>query len=136
MMVDKQALIDEPNSAFLSYVSDPELKSEISILEDYPTNILVFDFGAGTCDISIIEVGYSSKGFYSKNLSISRFEALGGNDIDKMIAKDILLPQFLKENKKEVFYPKSQDNLKKNLIPMKIHHFTLQSQPNFDNHHC
>jgi molecular chaperone DnaK (HSP70) len=109
MMVDKQALIDEPNSAFLSYVSDPELKSEISILEDYPTNILVFDFGAGTCDISIIEVGYSSKGFYSKNLSISRFEALGGNDIDKMIAKDILLPQFLKENKKEESFFKRKE---------------------------
>ena len=101
MMVDKQALIDEPNSAFLSYVSDPELKQEISILEDSPTNILVFDFGAGTCDISILEVGYNPKGFYSKNLSISKFEALGGNDIDKMIAKNILLPQFLKENQKK-----------------------------------
>ena len=101
MMVDKQALIDEPNSAFLSYISDPEMKKEISILEDYPTNILVFDFGAGTCDISILEIGYNQKGFYSKNLSISRFEALGGNDIDKVIVRDILLPQFLKENKKE-----------------------------------
>lgn len=59
MMLEKQALIDEPNSAFLSYVSDPKLKSEIVIMEEYATNILVFDFGAGTCDISILEVGYS-----------------------------------------------------------------------------
>jgi hypothetical protein len=28
-----------------------------------------------------------------------------------------------------IFYPKSQDNLKKNLIPMKIHHFTLYNTP-------
>ncbi len=109
MMVDKQALIDEPNSAFLSYVSDPELKKEINILEDFPTNILIFDFGAGTCDISILEVGYNPKGFYSKNLSISRFEALGGNDMDKMIARDILFPQFLRENKKEkIFFKKKE----------------------------
>jgi molecular chaperone DnaK (HSP70) len=98
-------------------VSDPELKKEISILEDSPTNILVFDFGAGTCDISILEVGYNPKGFYSKNLSISRFEALGGNDMDKMIAKDILLPKFLKENKKEesFFKKKEMEIIKKKL---------------------
>ena len=32
--------------------------------------------------------------------------------------------------------PQKSRQFKKNLIPMKIHHFTLQSQPNFDNHHC
>jgi molecular chaperone DnaK (HSP70) len=116
MMRNKQALIDEPNAAFLSYVSDPELKHEISILEDYPTNLLVFDFGAGTCDISILEIGYNPKGFYSKNLSISRFEALGGNDIDKLIAKDILLPQFLKENKVEESFFKRKD-IKQHILP-------------------
>lgn len=105
IMLNKQALIDEPNAAFLSYISDFELKQHITILEDYPTNILVFDFGAGTCDISIIEVGYNIKGFYSKNLSISRFEAVGGNDIDKIIAQKILLPQFLVNNNlKESFF--------------------------------
>ena len=116
MMKDKQALIDEPNAAFLSYVSDPQLKSEISILEDYPTNLLVFDFGAGICDISILEIGYNPKGFYSKNLSISRFEALGGNDIDKLIAKDILLPQFLKENKVEESFFKRKD-IEQHILP-------------------
>lgn len=98
MMTEKQALIDEPNAAFLSYVSNSDLKDDIYISEEYPTNILVFDFGAGTCDISILEVANSPKGFYSKNVAISRFEALGGNDIDKLIVKEILLPQFLEEN--------------------------------------
>jgi len=114
MMLEKQTLIDEPNAAFLSYIS--YAKQKIVLTEEYPTNILVFDFGAGTCDISILEVGYSPSGFYSKNLSISRFEALGGNDIDKLIAIDILLPQFLKENGKERSFFKSKD-LREAIIP-------------------
>jgi len=116
MLLNKQTLIDEPNAAFLSYVSHPKLKSEIVIMEEYPTNILVFDFGAGTCDISILEVGYNPNGFYSKNLSISRFEALGGNDMDKLIAIDILLPQFLKENQKESSFFTTKE-LTQHIIP-------------------
>lgn len=98
MMLDKQALIDEPNAAFLSCISSDDLRNDVYISDEYPTNILVFDFGAGTCDISILEIANGAKGYYSKNLAISRFEALGGNDIDKKIAKDILFKQFLEEN--------------------------------------
>ncbi len=98
IMLNKQVLIDEPNAAFLSYVNNPKLKNEIYISEDFPTNVLVFDFGAGTCDVSILEIANSREGYYSKNLAISKFEALGGNDIDKIIATNILLPKFLKEN--------------------------------------
>lgn len=35
-----------------------------------------------------------------------------------------------------LFYPKSQDNSKKNLIPFKIYNLRLQFQANFHNHHC
>lgn len=98
MMLQKQALIDEPNAAFLSYISNQNLQNEVHISEDFPTNILVFDFGAGTCDISILEIANTAKGYKSKNLAISRFDALGGNDIDKKIALDILFQQFLDTN--------------------------------------
>lgn len=91
-MINKQSLIDEPNAAFLSYISK---NSKLKIPNDYFPNVLVFDFGAGTCDISILELGKDNNGLYSKNISISRFEKLGGNDIDKLIAVDILLPQLL-----------------------------------------
>lgn len=91
-MINKQSLIDEPNAAFLSYISK---NSNLNIPDDYFPNVLVFDFGAGTCDISILELGKDNNGLYSKNISISRFEKLGGNDIDKLIAVDILLPQLL-----------------------------------------
>lgn len=97
MMLDKQALIDEPNAAFLSYVSKPGVDNTyLQLIKDYHSNILVFDFGAGTCDISILEVGQDNNGVYSKNIAISKFEKLGGNDLDKLIAVDILLPQLLK----------------------------------------
>jgi len=95
--INKQSLIDEPNAAFLSYVSKLNNgNSTISIPEDYYPNVLVFDFGAGTCDISILELGKDNNGVYSKNIAISRFEKLGGNDIDRLIAVDILIPQLFK----------------------------------------
>lgn len=98
MMLQKQALIDEPNAAFLSYISNQNIQNEVHLSEEFPTSILVFDFGAGTCDISILEIANTAKGYQSKNLAISRFDALGGNDIDKKIASDILFQQFLDAN--------------------------------------
>ncbi len=95
-MINKQSLIDEPNAAFLSYVSKSSSEGKyLEIPQDYFPHVLVFDFGAGTCDISILELGKDNNGIYSKNIAISRFEKLGGNDIDKLIAVDILLPQLL-----------------------------------------
>lgn len=85
--VSKQALIDEPNAAFLSYILDSDTFGEaITIPNGINPKMLVFDFGAGTCDISILEIGVNRKGVYSKNLSISKFE-----NWEEMILIDILL---------------------------------------------
>lgn len=103
MKVAHQSLIDEPNAAFISYVqesSDGEKPLVISSL--YNPKVLVFDFGGGTCDISILEIGKSVNGVYSKNLSISKFTQLGGNDIDRYITYHYLLPKFLEQNGKKV----------------------------------
>ncbi len=73
--INKQSLIDEPNAAFLSYVQVSSLeKDPITIPDGDNPKILVFDFGAGTCDVSILELGKDLNGIYSKNLSISKFE--------------------------------------------------------------
>ncbi|TNF06215.1 MAG: Hsp70 family protein, partial [Deltaproteobacteria bacterium] len=99
MRLNSQSLIDEPNAAFLSYVQNAsEEGNSIYIPEDHYPNLLVFDFGAGTCDISILELGNNLNGVYSKNLSISRFEKLGGDDIDRLIAIELLFPALLNEN--------------------------------------
>ena len=97
--INKQSLIDEPNAAFLSYVQVSSFeKNPITIPDGDNPKILVFDFGAGTCDVSVLELGKDLKGIYSKNLSISKFEKLGGDDIDRHIAINILFPQLLKES--------------------------------------
>ena len=100
--INKQALIDEPNAAFLSYVQfSSRNNSPITIPDGDNPKVLVFDFGAGTCDISILELGKDINGIYSKNLSISRFEKLGGDDIDMYLATEYLFPQLLKESNKK-----------------------------------
>jgi molecular chaperone DnaK len=101
--MDENALIDEPNAAFLSYTLFPNQKSNpLFISKDFNPNVLVFDFGAGTCDISIIEIGENTKGLYTKNISLSQFAEIGGDNFDKLIAEKILLPQLF-----------SQSNIKK-----------------------
>lgn len=104
-------LIDEPNAAFLSFVYECTRNNTthpfLEKLKSRPTNILVYDFGAGTCDVTILQVDACNNKFSSKNLAISKFTALGGDDIDRAIAKNILLPQLLRENTH--FKPDSRD---------------------------
>ena len=100
MSINKQALIDEPNAAFLSYVQKSNIENNpLKIPDGANPKILVFDFGAGTCDVSILELGKDISGIYSKNLSISKFEKIGGDDLDRFIALEYLFPQLLHENK-------------------------------------
>ncbi len=97
--ITKQSLIDEPNAAFLSYVEQSfSENSPLKVPEHRNINVLVFDFGAGTCDVSILEIGNGLKGLYSKNLSISKYYEIGGDDIDKYLALDCLFPQFAQQN--------------------------------------
>jgi len=92
-------LIDEPNAAFIGYINpDETYKEPIELKDGYNPKVLVFDFGAGTCDISILEISADYQGCHSRNLSISQFTELGGNDIDRYIANNYLLPSLLKNN--------------------------------------
>ena len=103
MNVSKQALIDEPNAAFISYaVARANEGRPMFVSPDYNSKVLVFDFGGGTCDISILEIGQSANGFYSKNISISKFMKLGGDDIDRYITYHYLMPRFLEDNGKKM----------------------------------
>lgn len=99
MNISKQSLIDEPNAAFISYIHDSEdSEKPLLISPHYNSKVLVFDFGGGTCDISILEIGKSSNGLYSKNVAISKFTKLGGDDIDRYITYKYIMPRFFEAN--------------------------------------
>tara|TARA_Y100000588_G_scaffold375380_1_gene451637 strand:- start:1265 stop:3889 length:2625 start_codon:yes stop_codon:yes gene_type:complete len=93
--VEDRFFIDEPNAAFLSWLSE-----EDDVRSKSESNILVFDFGAGTCDLSILNSRRDpdSGTLKLKNLSVSRFSALGGDDIDREIAARLLFPIVCQEN--------------------------------------
>lgn len=91
-------LLDEPVSAFLDYLlTHKELFAEDIRI---PKNLLIFDFGGGTCDIAVFKMMVSSQGSPLKiaPLSVSRYHRLGGGDIDKTIIYDILMQQLQAQN--------------------------------------
>jgi len=116
--INETLFIDEPNAAFLSYLVQANNNgfNNYNIPVDSPLHILVFDFGAGTCDISIIEIGRKAGKLYSKNIAISQFEQLGGDDIDRAIVKEILMPQLANQNNISVEEIR-ENNYKKILLP-------------------
>lgn len=96
--LSNQMLIDEPNAALIGYFNTlaVEEKENFLLKGKKKKNVLVFDIGGGTCDLSILEVSYNpEKGLLIGNKAISRYNDLGGQDIDMIIAEEILYPKFL-----------------------------------------
>jgi molecular chaperone DnaK (HSP70) len=102
--VTESCFIDEPNAAFLSYYYYRKRENFLNIFDeinqagDKKFNILVYDFGAGTCDISILEISIEDKFIKSRNRAISQFTAFGGDNFDMAIANEVLLDQLLASN--------------------------------------
>ncbi|MEI6128214.1 MAG: Hsp70 family protein, partial [Pseudomonadota bacterium] len=109
-------LLDEPIAAFIDYlISYRDVLKDASGSEK---NLLVFDFGGGTCDVSIFNLSVPEAGYPVKvfPLAASRYHRLGGGDIDRAIVYEILIPEILSinnlskfdltyEDKKEYFEP-------------------------------
>jgi len=96
----KHGIIDEPNAAFVEYLMEKRADGTwlLDDLRKSSRRYMVFDFGAGTCDISILEVGCETGRFVSRNMAISRFHALGGDNLDRTIVRDVLLKQLVEQN--------------------------------------
>lgn len=88
-------LIDEPNAAFLGFFNELTIneKREWSKLYDNK-NILIVDFGGGTLDLSVLNLKFDERnGISIGNLGISRYNDLGGQDVDRLIAEKFLWPK-------------------------------------------
>jgi len=87
-------LLDEPNAAFLGYfnrLADSEKNRWAAEVRN--KNVLVVDFGGGTLDLSLLNVDFRvDAGITISNKAISRYNDLGGQDIDLLIAEEYLLP--------------------------------------------
>jgi len=91
-------LLDEPVAAFLDYLflqgADilPELQT--------PRNVVVFDFGGGTCDVAVfrLQVAPRRQALQIEPLAVSRYHRLGGGDIDAAIVYEVLVPQLCEQN--------------------------------------
>ncbi len=82
--LEVERIINEPTAAALAYGLDKQDKTE---------QILVYDLGGGTFDVSILELG---DGVFEVK-STSGNNHLGGDDFDKKIM-DYLVAEFKKEN--------------------------------------
>ena len=92
-------LLDEPVAAFLDYlVTQGE---DLNIQKDESQNLVVFDFGGGTCDVAVFRIQRNQDKIGSLNiapLAVSRYHRLGGGDIDAAIVHEILIPQLCEQN--------------------------------------
>ena len=88
-------LVDEPNAAFLGYFNRlVDDQKEHWAKEVKNKNVLVVDFGGGTLDLSLLNVDFKrDTGITISNRAISRYNDLGGQDLDLLIAEEYLLPK-------------------------------------------
>jgi len=89
-------LLDEPIAALIDYLFS-FAEEEVW---DKPQNVVVFDFGGGTCDVfaARLSPGDGGAAFSIETRSVSRYHRLGGGDLDGAIIHEVLIPQLIKEN--------------------------------------
>jgi molecular chaperone DnaK (HSP70) len=97
-------LLDEPIAAFLAYLAEAGEAFD-AWLEPAaaPKNLLVFDFGGGTCDVAVFRLFAKDGGLSAAPVTVSRYHRLGGGDIDRAIIHEVLLAQLLEQNQLERF---------------------------------
>ncbi|WP_293986391.1 Hsp70 family protein [uncultured Megasphaera sp.] len=86
----KNILLYEPKAVLYDIVNS-QMNGEIpsSIMDvSTPKNVLVYDIGGGTLDVSLHEISQGEKGelLNIKDLAISRYSQIGGDNFDAMIA--------------------------------------------------
>jgi molecular chaperone DnaK (HSP70) len=90
-------LLDEPVAAFVDLLVSRN--GEPFTRRSTPSNLVVFDFGGGTCDVAVFQLELSADGRPAVSpLAVSRYHRLGGGDVDRAIVHEVLIPQLVEEN--------------------------------------
>lgn len=87
-------LVDEPVAALLDFINDGRAAGLLE--EDRPKNLLLFDYGGGTLDVSLVRARFDSKsqtGLKIENLAISQYRRLGGDYVDHAIMDEVVWPK-------------------------------------------
>lgn len=87
-------MIPEPTAALIDFLNE-EKKLDPSArrlkLDGGKKNLMVFDLGGGTCDVSILQVGETINGGIDiQELSISQYTELGGIDFDRKVVNELM----------------------------------------------
>jgi len=85
--LDEAPFIYEPVAALINSVYE---RKSFEIKPRECKNVVILDVGAGTLDISIMEISRGRNGLYSKQLAVVRNGSQGGNLLDESIAKFLL----------------------------------------------
>ena len=94
-------LLDEPVAALLDLLNSAQAAQ---LIDAQPRNLLVFDYGAGTCDVALLRVRFdpaAETGLHVENLAISNYHRLGGDDIDGGIMADVVWPQICTDEQRD-----------------------------------
>ncbi len=91
-------LLDEPIAAFIDHLAMNGLDLKEIIGDE--ANLVVFDFGGGTCDVAVMKLMWTNDAEHSGAAprAVSRYHRLGGGDIDRAVFYQCLLPQIIKQN--------------------------------------
>lgn len=86
-------LADEPNAALVGYLNECPAEVRVELVgRGAPTTWLVIDYGGGTCDLSVLEVTFDAReGLLVRNEAISRYQDVGGQDLDRLLVEMFLL---------------------------------------------
>jgi molecular chaperone DnaK len=76
-----ERIINEPTAAALAYGLDKTEKEQ---------NVLVYDLGGGTFDVSILQISKSAEGEIFETISTAGIKTLGGDDFDKKIVEYVI----------------------------------------------
>ena len=98
LALEDNDLLDEPTSALIDYLLTVGYEQVVN--PGQSSLCVIFDFGGGTCDVSVVELvgDKASKRITISQLSVSRYHRLGGGDLDAAIVHECLIPDILKAN--------------------------------------